>query len=105
DGRPERRANGVTPRLPGGSRRRTAELAPPVDSLWRSAEPLEPPAQPPIANIAILGSVEVAAERSSEYRSRRRVQIAAIASASSASVASERSNARRSCPSTANRQV
>jgi hypothetical protein len=38
-----------------------------VDSLWtRPPNAANPALQPPIANISILGSFEVAAERSSE---------------------------------------
>jgi hypothetical protein len=42
------------------------DLSPAVDSLWRNRRADDATDQPPIANISILGSTEVAAERSSE---------------------------------------
>ena len=48
-----------------------------------------PRAQPPMANISMRGSVEVAAERSSEYRSPRASQIRSMTALSSASLASD----------------
>ena len=60
---------------------------------------------PPIANISIFGSVDVAADRSSEYRSSRPRHTSATNERRSASDEPSRKTARRSCPVTANRHV
>ncbi len=85
-----------------------------VDKVWMTrlglwAGRLEGGRQPPIANISTLGRDElvdeVAAERSSEYRSPRRDQTPSMNATSASSEAPPRSTSRTSVPSTANRQV
>ncbi len=61
-------------------------------------QPVEKRPQPPIANISIFGSVLVAADRSSEYRSPRRVQIPSTNAVKAASEASDRRTLRQVLP-------
>jgi hypothetical protein len=85
-----------------------------VDKLWTgpfglSAGAIRSGGQPPIANISTLGNrdvdPDVAAERSSEYRSPRRDQTPSVNVNSASSEAPPRRTSRISVPSTANRQV